>query len=454
VAAELSLWRRLKPVTEITELTATQAAADIARGVMSAEDYTRACLDQIAAVDGEVRAFIHLDPDQALAQARALDRLKADGGRLGPLHGIPVGVKDIFDTADYPTECGSPILAGRRPERDAAAVRKLREAGCVILGKTVTTEFAYFHPGKTRNPRDVTRTPGGSSSGSAAAVAAGMVPLAIGSQTNGSVIRPAAFCGVFGVKPSHGLISRAGALTLSRTLDHVGAFARSLEDLALTLDCLAGQDAADPDTRPYASPGFRVGLAEPPPLPPSFALVRTPMWDKADADARAALEELAKELNAREVDLPDDYRAAWDAQRAIMAVDMAANLGALLDKGGEASQRLREFIEEGRRVTATQYLAAVRDARRYAEGMMGIFEQLSDAILTLSARGVAPQGLGATGDPVFCTLWTLTGFPSLNLPLLQNAEGLPIGVQLVGAPGRDERLLRTARALVDSLSTE
>src|SRR5471032_3078319 len=243
-----------------------------------------------------MRPPLPLYRSSALAQARALDRYKGSGGRIGALHGIPVAIKDIFDTADYPTECGSPQLAGRRPKSDATVVAKLREAGAVIIGKTVTTEFAYFHPGKTRNPRDLTRTPGGSSSGSAAAVAAGMVPLAIGSQTNGSMIRPAAFCGVFGVKPSHGLISRAGALTLSRTLDHVGAFARSIDDLALILDCLAGYDAADPDSKPFAAPAFRAAAAEPPPLPPSFAFVRTPMWDKADADARSALEDLAKEL--------------------------------------------------------------------------------------------------------------------------------------------------------------
>src|SRR5258708_2515957 len=283
----------------MTEMTASQAAAEIARGALSAEEYTGACLERIAAVEGEGRAFIHLDPAHALAQARALDRHKGDGGRIGALHGVPVAIKDIFDTADYPTECGSPQLAGRRPKADATAVARLREAGAVIIGKTVTTEFAYFHPGKTRNPRDLERTPGGSSSGSAAAVAAGMVPLSIGSQTNRSMIRPAAFCGVFGVKPSHGLISRAGALTLSRTLDHVGAFARSIEDLALILDCLVGQDAADPDTRPYAAPTFRASAAEPPPLPPSFALLRTPMSDKADADARNALADLAGELNAR-----------------------------------------------------------------------------------------------------------------------------------------------------------
>ena len=433
-------------------LTACEAASEIARGAISAEDYTRACLDRIAAVEPDVQAFAHLDPEHALAQARALDEHRAAGRSLGPLHGIPVAIKDIIDTADYPTECGSPVLAGRRPDVDATVVRKLREAGAVIIGKTVTTEFAYFHPGKTRNPRDITRTPGGSSSGSAAAVAAGMVPLAIGSQTNGSMIRPASFCGVFGVKPSHGLVSRAGALTLSRKLDHVGAFARSLEDLALVLDVIVGQDPADPDSRPYASSSFRAGMAEPPPLPPSFALLRTPMWDKADAEARGALEEFAQEVGAREVDLPDDYGAAWGALRAIMAADMAFNLGAIVDKGGEVSVQFRDLMAEGRAVTAVQYLAAMRDARRYAEGLAAIFEQLSDAIITLSARGVAPQGLDATGDPVFCTLWSLVGFPSLNLPLLANADGLPIGVQLVGAPGRDERLLRTAAALLEGLA--
>jgi Asp-tRNA(Asn)/Glu-tRNA(Gln) amidotransferase A subunit family amidase len=434
--------------SDLTDLTATQAVAEIARGAASAEDYTVACLDRIAAVESEVQAFAHLDADHALAQARALDRQKAEGGRIGPLHGIPVGIKDIFDTADDPTECGSPIHAGRRPSADATVVRKLREAGAVIIGKTVTTEFAYFHPGKTRNPRDLTRTPGGSSSGSAAAVAAGMVPLAIGSQTNGSVIRPAAFCGVFAVKPSHGLISRTGALMLSRALDHVGAFARSVEDLALILDAAVGQDPDDPDTRAYAAPSFRAGAAEPPPIPPSFAFVRTPVWDKADAEAREALEELAREVGAREVDLPEGYRAAWDAHRAIMAADMAHNLGAIVDESGEISPQLRDLIAHGREVTAVQYLAAMRDARRYADGLSEIFEQVADAILTLSARGVAPQGLDATGDPVFCTFWTLTGLPSLNLPLLADSAGLPIGVQLVGAPGRDERLLRTARELL------
>lgn len=439
--------------TDLTQITATEAAADIARGVISAEDYAAACLDRIAAVESEVQAFAHLDRDHALAQARALDRHKAAGGRIGPLHGVPVGIKDIIDTKDFPTECGSPALAGRRPDTDAAVVTRLREAGAVIIGKTVTAELAYFHPGKTRNPRDLSRTPGGSSSGSAAAVAAGMVPLAIGAQTNGSLIRPAAFCGVFAIKPSHGMVSRAGVLTLSRTLDHVGAFSRSIDDLALVMDVIAGLDPEDPDSRPYAMPDFRAVAAEEPPIAPRFAFVRTPVWDKADDSTRAALEDFAKEIGAPEVELPLALRAAWDAHRAIMAADMAHNLGAIVDRGGEVSPAFRELIAEGRTVTATQYLAAVRDGRRYAESLAGIFEQLADAIITPSARGVAPQGLQATGDPTFCTFWTLTGLPSLNLPVIADADNLPIGIQLVGAAGRDALLLRTANWLMAYLGS-
>ena len=434
--------------TDLIALSATDAAAEIARGAISAEDYVRAGLDRIAAVEKDVQAFIHFDPDYALLQARTLDEYRASGRPLGPLHGIPVVIKDIFDTADFPTEYGSSIYRGRRPQDDCAAVARLRAAGCVIVGKTVTTEFAYFHPGKTRNPHDTARTPGGSSSGSAAAVAAGMAPLAIGSQTNGSVIRPGAFCGVYAMKPRHGLISRAGALLLSRALDHVGAFARTLEDLALILDVLAGPDAADPDSRPYAAPAFRAIAAEEPPVPPTFAFVRTPMWDKADAATQKTIEQAAKALGAIDVDLPEGYRDAWEAHRVIMRTEMAHNLGDNLDKG-EVSPQFRDLVTEGRKTTAVEYLAALRDARRYAEGVAEVFQH-ADAIVTPSARGVAPKGM-PTGDPVFCTLWTLIGLPAVNLPVLTGEAGLPLGLQLVGEQGRDERLLRTARVVINKI---
>ncbi|HKA78612.1 MAG TPA: amidase [Xanthobacteraceae bacterium] len=438
----------------LVTLTATEVAAEIARGVLSAEDYSRVCLDRIDAVEREIKAFAHLDRDHVLAQARALDEQRAQGRAIGPLHGIPVAVKDIIDTADYPTELGSPLGAGRRPWTDATVVSKLRAAGAVIIGKSVTTEFAYYHPGPTRNPHDATRTPGGSSSGSAAAVAANMVPLALGSQTNGSTIRPASFCGVFAVKPSHGLVSRAGVLQLSRRLDHVGAFARSLPDLALLLDVLAGYDPADPDTRPYAAPDFRAVQSERLPLTPRFAFMSTPAWDKADADTTAAFEELVAELGAAvtTVGLPKTMDEAWEVHRTIMATDMAHNLAPFVARG-EPSEVMRKLLAHGRGVSAVDYLAALAKASRYASSIAEIFEEY-DAIITPAAPGVAPKGLDATGDPAFCTLWTLTGLPSISLPLLAGESGLPLGVQIVGAPGRDARLLRTATALIEMLGSE
>ena len=442
-------------MTEVvpSTLTAIEAAEQIANGDMSAEFYVGACLERIAEIDDKVRAFAHLDPEDALNQARALDERRRNGSAIGPLHGVPVAIKDIFDTADYKTECGSALLKGRQPMHDATAVARLRAAGAVIIGKTVTTEFAYFTPGATRNPHDLTRTPGGSSSGSAAAVAAGMVPLAIGSQTNGSMIRPAAYCGVYGCKPSHGTISRHGALILSQALDHVGVFARSLADTALILEVLAGYDPQDRDTRMVASPNFLELVGAEPPLPPRFAFVRTPVWDKAEPQARAAFEALAANLgeSAVTVDLPEAYAAAWDDQRAIMAADMAHNLNPALERGGEVlSRTLRDFLAEGRTVPAMRYLQARDNARGYATGIGKFFDEY-DAIITPATTGVAPVG-DATGSPMFCSLWTLTGLPALSLPLLTGEGGMPIGVQLIGAAQDDARLLRTANWLVNYLS--
>src|SRR4029434_9926571 len=229
-------------LTDLHLLTASTAARLICDAVISSEQFVEACLARIREVDGQVQAWSFLDPDHALAQARAADESRLQGRPTGRLHGVPVGVKDIFDTADMPTENGSVLYAGRTPSRDATVVARLRAAGAVVMGESVTPEFPYFSPGKTRNPHNPEHTPGGSSSGSAAAVAAGMVPLALGSQTNGSTIRPAAYCGVVGFKPTHGMISRQGILTLSRTLDHVGLFARTIEDIALLAEQLIGQD--------------------------------------------------------------------------------------------------------------------------------------------------------------------------------------------------------------------
>ena len=280
-----------------------------------------------------------------------------------------------------------------------------------------------------------------------------MVPLAIGSQTNGSIIRPAAFCGVYGYKPTHGMISRHGALMLSRTLDHVGVFARSLADTALILDVLAGYDPNDSDTRPVAAPAFLETVAEEPPLPPRFAFVRTPVWDRADAEIRAAFESLVGRLGdqAQSINLPEAYAAAWDDQRAVMAADMAHNLNAVIARGGAnaSSQQLRDYLAEGDKVSAVRYLAARDNARRYESGIAEIFKEF-DAIITPATTGVAPKS-EATGSPMFCTLWTLTGLPALSLPLLTGEAGMPLGVQLIGERGDDARLLRTANWLVNML---
>ena len=363
---------------------------------------------------------------------------------------MPVGIKDIFDTADMPTENGSVLYAGRTPSRDAAVIAMLRAAGAVIMGKTVTTEFAYFSPGKTRNPHNPEHTPGGSSSGSAAAVAAGMVPLALGSQTNGSTIRPAAFCGVVGFKPTHGLISRHGILPLSRTLDHVGLFARSIDDIALLAAQLVGYDERDPDTRPRARIPFVEVAAEEPPLPPMFAFVKTPYWERADEDTKEGLAELIEQLGEQveEIELLPSAIDAWELHRTIMEAEMAVNLEGEWDKGRDRlSEQLRAQLERGRNVRAIDYQRARSRIAPIHESFVELFEQRYDAILTPAATGAAPKGLSSTGDPVFCTLWTLCGMPAISLPLLQGADGLPVGVQLVGPRDGDARLLRTARWL-------
>ena len=435
--------------SRLSWLTAADAARAIREGALTSEELVEACLARTREADATVEAWAFLDPKHALAQARAADAHRSLGEPCGPLHGVPVGVKDIVDTDGMPTEMGTALHAGRLPVEDAAIVSSLRAAGAVIMGKTVTTEMAMYSPGKTRNPHDRDHTPGGSSSGSAAAVAAGMVPIAIGTQTNGSVIRPASYCGVYGFKPTHGLIPRAGILRLSRTLDHVGVFGRSLEDVALAAEPLIGFDPGDADTRPRAAIPLREMATAEPPLPPVFAFARTPLWDRMDADAREAFDELAEALEGRmfELDLPEAALGALDLHRTIMEAEMAANLAEEYDRGRERlSASLRGQIERGRQVKAYDYQRALARIPLLNSGFDEVFERC-DAIVTPAAPGTAPRGLASTGDPSFCTLWTLCGMPSLSLPLMRGENGLPLGVQLVGPRGGDARLLRSARWL-------
>ena len=435
-------------------LGARAAAQGIRDGAFSATDLVQACLAQVEARESEVQAWAFIDPQHALEQAKQADEWRAAGKPLGPLHGVPVGIKDIIDTRDMPTEDGTPLHAGRNPWHDAKVVDLLRTAGAIILGKTVTAELATYSPGKTRNPHNPAHTPGGSSSGSAAAVAAGMVPLAVGTQTNGSTIRPAAFCGVFGFKPSRGLISCRGILRQSERLDQPGVFARSVEDLALIAEVLAAYDAEEEGMAPRATPPLLSTCETEPPFTPKLAFIKTPWWSQLDADTQDGFGELVEHLGAQvgEFVLPESAGKVLDWHKTVMEADIAANFAADYEQGAaQMSTSLRAQIARGRAITAVDYLQATARIPVITDAIDEVFDRF-DAILTPAVLGPAPMGLESTGNPLFCTLWTFCGMPAINLPLLQAENGLPVGVQLVGRRGDDARLLRTARWLVGALS--
>jgi Asp-tRNA(Asn)/Glu-tRNA(Gln) amidotransferase A subunit family amidase len=439
---------------DLADLSALDLRDRLAMGAISAVELTKACLRRIADRDATVQAWAFLDEGYAMSQAEALDTHRQSGRPIGPLHGLPVGIKDIVNTRDLPTENGTSIDAGRQPTADAWLVARLRAAGAVILGKTVTAECAHLAPGKTRNPHDPSRTPGGSSSGSAAAVADGMVPLAVGTQTGGSVVRPAAFCGIVGFKPSFGLIPRTGILRVAPRLDTVGTFGRTVEDAALLADALAGHDPADPGTTPAAPPRILETACADPPVTPLLAFVKTPAWSGIEADCAQGFAELVEALGDRcdQVELPAVFAEGAIAHRRINLAEMAHNLRHYYERGSaRLATETRDGIEEGRTITATDYLNALDWRDIVHAGLDEIFDRY-DAIITPATPGEAPIGLQSTGSGVFCLLWSLTGVPALTLPLLTGVGGLPVGVQLIGRRGNDGRLLRTARWLVRTLA--
>lgn len=410
------------------DLTAVEIAQRIRDGALTSLAATEACLARIAERDDEVDAWAWLDPEAALAEAASRD---ASAVR-GPLHGVPVAVKDLIDTADMPTEYGSPIYAGHRPTRDAAIVAALRAAGAVVLGKTVTTEFACFAPPKTRNPHDRARTPGGSSSGSAAAVAAGMAPLALGTQTVGSIIRPASFCGVFGFKPSYGLLSLEGVKPLASAFDTVGCFARSIDDVALWLEAVGGLAQAQ-EVRPTR-----------------IALIRTAHWDVASRETRSALEAAAGELAGGgveivEPDLPAELSEIETLQETLF---MHALPEALATERRESPEKLTELLRgmltraEGVSDEAAERAAERAEAARRA--MDALFAKV-DLALAPAAAGEAPPATEGTGNPLFNRMATLLHGPSLSIPSARGPHGLPVGVQLIGRRGADAAFLGMAR---------
>jgi Asp-tRNA(Asn)/Glu-tRNA(Gln) amidotransferase A subunit family amidase len=418
-------------MADLLALSARDAAAAIAAGRLAAEELVAACLECIEQREATVGAWHYLDRDAALAAARACDA----GPPRGPLHGVPIAVKDLIDTADMPTGYGSPIYERHRPATDAACVALARTAGAIVLGKTVTTEFACFTPGKTANPHNPAHTPGGSSSGSAAAVADRMAPLAFGTQTAGSTIRPASYCGIVAFKPSFGLLPRAGIKMLAERLDTVGTMARNVADAAFFAGVLSDRRAL----REIAAPA----------TPPRLGLYKTAMWAAAEPSTERALDHARTALERAgawiaEIAVPLEHRGLTQAHDRVMGYELVRSLAhERLQRSAELSPRLAQMLDAGLTVGADEYDAAVA-ATEAARARLDAFFGPCEAVVVPAAPGEAPQGLGYTGDPVFNRMWTLLGVPCVTLPAVWGEGGLPTGIQLVGRVGDDARLLAAA----------
>ncbi len=434
-----------KPAREYVQL--------IKQGVLTSESLVRHYLDVIKQTDEKIRAWVHVDPEHALDQARTLDEIRRRGQPTGVLHGIPVGIKDIIDTADFPTEMGSVVFAGRQPESDAAIVEKLKEAGAVILGKTVCTEFAYMHASATRNPHNLGYSPGGSSSGSAAAVAAGQVPLTIGSQTNGSTIRPASYCGIYGYKPTRGIVSRRGVLATSSHLDQIGAFGLHPSDLALLGDAIGGYDAADSMSYLKPRPRTLKGFDSDPPVEPVFAWFDLSYADRYSSSLSEGTLELLAALGKQvdRIPAPQSFAGLIESLRIIYSYELSQNLQSVRETHESMlTSTMRNALESADKITSQQYADAL-DVIPAAEKWFSQLFNDYDAILTPSALGEAPLFEQGTGDPICCSIWTLAGLPCISLPLLEGIDDMPIGIQLVGGTNEDDRLFRATRWVLSAL---
>ena len=437
----------MTPDPQLPTLDAVDLRDRLATGALSAVELARACIARIEAREAEIEAWVWFDAEAVLQQAERLDSLRASGDPLGPLHGLPVGVKDVIDTAGIPTRNGCPIDAGRVPQADADVVVRLKAAGAIMFGKTVTTELAFLHPNKTRNPHNPRHTPGGSSSGSAAAVADGMIPLAIGTQTGGSVVRPASFCGITGFKPSLHAISRHGVLMQSHSLDTVGVFARDPGGAALLATALF---EGRPTPAASSAERLHTALADRD-RPPVLALMELPGWDRADRALREAFAAFRAQLGGCviDADLPGVFGESAAHRAVINTAEMGHYYRRYLEAGADKlGPPTRAAIEEGLQMPAHTYLAALAHQDALGAALEPVFARC-DAILCPAALGPAPEGLGSTGDSIFNGLWTMAGTPAITLPLLTAPNGLPMGVQLVGPVGGDLQLLRTARWLWD-----
>lgn len=425
----------------------------LASGLLKVTDVAAAYIAQVKAREGDVKAWSWLEEQHVMQEAARLDALRKAGLPIGPLHGMPVAVKDIIDTKGIPTENGTKLDKGRVPGADAAVVRKLKAAGAFVMGKTVTTELAFMAPGKTTNPVNANHTPGGSSQGSAAAVSAGMVPLAIGTQTGGSVIRPAAYCGIYGFKPSFGAVPRTGILPQSPSLDTVGVFATSIEGLAMLGDALFGDDPADKATSPSAPPRLLETALSDVPVRPSFAIMTQMPGAAPCSDMRAAMEEISALLNATSfpLDLPTIFDEAAEIRERINFAEMAKCYYAYENRGRDALADVTlAAIDKGKSILARDYIAALDWPQMLNAALDEVFERC-DVIICPATPTPAPEGLSSTGSAIYNGLWTLAGLPVVTLPLFEDSHGMPMGLQIVGKHGHDARLLRTARWLLNEI---
>ncbi len=435
------------------ELSALELAEFIREGRATSRVVVESCLERIAATDESLQAWQWLDADAALAQADELDRIRRFGKPLGVLHGVPVGIKDIIDVKSMPTSHGSPLFPGRKARRNAFVVDRLHDAGAVILGKTVTTELAFMNPARTGNPHDLSKSPGGSSAGSAAAVAHCQVPLAIGSQTNGSVIRPASFCGVFGFKPTRGVMSTDGVLETCPNLDQLGVFGRSLEDVAALADAIGGHDSRDRKSTPWPRPRMLDGCRQEVPVEPAFAWFEPEYFDRLADDARQGFEEVIELLGdqVERIPVPEGFDALVGTHGIIMDYEFNGCLGPRICRNPDlVSDKVLGVVERAASISEAEYGHAL-DWKAAAEEYVEMFFRDFDAIIAPAAPGEAPSKESGTGDPIFCTAWTLCGLPTLTLPVLTGNSNLPIGLQLIGGRDEDARLMRTARWLINEL---
>jgi Asp-tRNA(Asn)/Glu-tRNA(Gln) amidotransferase A subunit family amidase len=441
------------PTSDVTTLV-----EHLANGSITSTKLTQGFLDRIDETDEYLNAWQTVESENALQQAQVADKRRSHSKTIGSLHGIPVGLKDIIDTADLPTQRGSAIYKDRAPSAHAAVVEKLYEAGAVILGKTVTTEFAWMHQSKTRNAVNGDYSPGGSSSGSAAAVAAGQVPLALGSQTGGSVIRPASYNGVFGYKPSRGLISRRGVLQTSPTLDHLGVFGNHVSDLCILVDALAGYDAQDTKTYLGPRPKLHAGYLSEAPVAPAFAWIDMPYADRYSESLNEGVNELCNVITTEtsatldRIPAPLSFSTLPACHQVIYDVEILQSLDT---EWNQHRNLLSDTAKEGLQRAETRTDDEYQEALEILEASEKWFETFFhdyDGILTPSAPDIAPLYGNGTGDSICCVIWTLCGLPCLSMPLLTGDNDMPLGIQLVGAYDRDDRLMRTARWLLDALN--